>query len=334
MTQHLRPGIWPTFKVRVIANWLDIGTDRFFLERIQSSLFELSHHPRSEKLAYQARSHLQAYYSNVFESIRSAAYDSDPLPQNPLAVIRWRKEVHREDAKRKAYEAARTSKTRSSPGQADLASKDTSVLSLNSPPNISPQVNRPPSKPLHSAEMLNRAEEADAEKHLKKSAALREWVVTPGEMAAYINCRGIVDRFTMPVSQNGASLWGEMPHMDRSPSTISASSTRSRSVVSPSSRMGYIKSPMANVSPNLRKNRGDTDSDSRCHNFRELTGQATRRDEEAVSTIVNASPRPSSPRCAVYGVTSILIMNLIRKGEDQWLQIPKTRRERPGVIAY
>lgn len=225
-----------------------IAADRFSSERIQSSLLELSHHPHAEKLAYQARSHMQAYYSNVFESIRSAAYDPDPLAQNPLAVIRWRKEVHREDAKRKAYEAARISKRRMSPGQVDPASRDTSVLSLNSPPNVSPQVNRPPSRPLHSAEMLNRAEEADPEKYLKKSAALREWVVTPSEMAAYINCRGIVDRFIAPAPHNGTSLWGEVPHMDRSPSTISASSTRSRSVVSPSSRMGYTKSPMANVS--------------------------------------------------------------------------------------
>lgn len=246
--QRSRPGIWLVSKVSSGAQQVSVHTDCFFPERIQSSLLELSHHPRAEKLAYQARSYLQAYYSNVFESIRSPAYDPDPIPQNPLAVIRWRKEVHREDAKRKAYEAARTSKRTLSAGHSDIG-RDTSVLSLNSPPHVSPLLSRPPSKPLHSAEMLNRAEEADAGKHLKRSAALREWAVTPGEMAAYINCKGIVDRFVAP-AHNGTSLWGEMPQMDRSPSTISASSTRSKSVVSPSSRLGYTKSPMTNVSLN------------------------------------------------------------------------------------
>ena len=188
---------------------------------------------------------MQAYYSLVYESIRSPANDPNPIPLNPLAVIRWRKEVLREEAKRKAYEAARTSKKTLSLGHGD-AGRDNSVLSLNSPPQASPQIYRPASKPLHSAEMLLRAEEGDAEKHMKKNAALREWMVTPGQMAAYLNCKGIVDRFIAP-AHNGTSLWGEMPQMDRSPSTMSASSTHSRSVVSPS-RNGYMKFPMTNVS--------------------------------------------------------------------------------------
>lgn len=191
---------------------------------------------------------MQAYYSLVYESIRSPAYDPNPIPLNPLAVIRWRKEVLREEAKRKAYEAARTSKRALSTGHAD-AGRENSVLSLNSPAQASPQIARPPSKPLHSAEMLLRAEEGDAEKHMKKSAALREWMVTPGEMAAYLNCKGIVDRFIAP-AHNGTSLWGEMPQMDRSPSTMSASSTHSRSVVSPS-RSGFTKSPITNVGLDL-----------------------------------------------------------------------------------
>jgi hypothetical protein len=216
------------------------------LERIQSALLELSHHPRAEKLAYQARSYLQAYYSNIYASLRSQQHDPDSVPpHNPLAVIRWRKEVRVEDAKRRAYDAAAQPSLRalsqgSATGSPDTR-KDTSLLSLNSP-EVPPAYSLPPSKPLHSAELLNRIEQNDSGKQLKRSPALREWVVTPSETAAYINCAGVVDRFIPPV-QNGGNLWGDMPSVKRSPSTMTASSRGSRSVASPSSRAWPTRSP-------------------------------------------------------------------------------------------
>ncbi|KAJ9125273.1 hypothetical protein QFC22_000228 [Naganishia vaughanmartiniae] len=214
-----------------------------FQERIQSSLLELSHHPRAEKLAYQARSYLQGYYSNVFASIRDRELDPDPIYVfDPLAVIRWRKAVREEEALRVAYETTRTSAKAFSPGSG-TASFDPRVRtpskSANSP-DMSNGNGQPASRPLHSAELLNRVDQSDTAKHLKVSPALREWVVTPSEIVAYLNCKGVVDHF-VPSSEFEHPVWGEMPRIDRSPSTMTASSTHSRSLTSPSSRMWQMK---------------------------------------------------------------------------------------------
>ncbi|KAJ9101936.1 hypothetical protein QFC19_005017 [Naganishia cerealis] len=215
-----------------------------FQERIQSALLELSHHPRAEKLAYQARSYLQGYYSNVYASVRDRELDPDPIYQfDPLAVIRWRKAVRREEAKRKSYETSRSSTKGFSPGSGTTFFEPrvrTPSKSLNSPDMPSTGNNQPLSKPLHSAELLNRVDQSDTAKHLKVSPALREWVVTPSEIVAYLNCKGVVDHF-VPSNEFEHPIWGEMPQIDRSPSTMTASSTRSRSVTSPSSRMWQIK---------------------------------------------------------------------------------------------
>jgi hypothetical protein len=167
---------------------------------------------------------------------------------DPLAVIRWRRAVREEEAKRVAYEASRTSASASA--KAFSPSSGTATLfdprlrtpskSTNSPDMSNGNGGRPPSRPLHSAELLNRVDQSDTAKHLKVSPALREWVVTPSEMVAYLNCKGVADHF-VPSNEFEHPMWGEMPQIDRSPSTMTASSTHSRSMTSPTSRMWQIK---------------------------------------------------------------------------------------------
>ncbi|KAJ9108917.1 hypothetical protein QFC21_000238 [Naganishia friedmannii] len=228
-----------------VSSGTDAGSlSRSDAERIQLSMLELSHHPRAEKLAYQARSYLQGYYSNVFASIRDRQLDPDPIYVfDPLAVIRWRKAVREEEAKRVAYEASRTSAKAFSPGSGTALFDPrlrTPSKSTNSPDMSFNGIGQPASRPLHSAELLNRVDQSDTAKHLKISPALREWVVTPSEIVAYLNCKGVVDRF-VPSNEFEHPIWGEMPQIDRSPSTMTASSTHSRSVTSPTSRMWQIK---------------------------------------------------------------------------------------------
>lgn len=163
---------------------------------------------------------------------------------DPLAVIRWRRAVREEEAKRLAYEASRTSAKAVSPGSGTTLFDPrlrTPSKSANSPEMSNGNGQQPATRPLHSAELLNRVDQSDTAKHLKVSPALREWVVTPSEVVAYLNCKGVVDHFVPSSHEFQHPIWGEIPRIDRSPSTMTASSTHSRSVTSPSSRMWQLK---------------------------------------------------------------------------------------------
>lgn len=176
--------------------------------KVQSVLLSLPSHPRCEALAYQARSHFQAYYGLMIRSLEDAAErPGQPyLRWNPLRVIRWRKQVLAEEKRRQNWDASVNEQIKSHHRLVQSTEDDgipRDGWESQMPESIGragsrlQQMSKVISPPLRSATALSRALASDpqAAMALRKSATFREWLVLPSEILAFIDCRGNVDYF-------------------------------------------------------------------------------------------------------------------------------------------
>lgn len=193
-------------------------------ENIQSIVLSLPSHPQAEAFAYQARSHFQAYYGLLDYSLGDSHQSPGDvhLPWNPLRVIRWRKQVLAEEHRRKDWDAnvneqrrarSRIPSSQTEPnfgkdGQADRW-HDSPGKMTDSPgkaPSVPPQSNVPKyeSPSLASSVALGRAlaNDPQAALSMRRSAVIKEWLVLPSEVVAFLDCRGHVDYF-VPSEDDG-----------------------------------------------------------------------------------------------------------------------------------
>jgi hypothetical protein len=178
--------------------------------KVQAILHQLPSHPRAEALAYQMRSHFQAYYGLMIRSVEDSAGRPGQryLRWNPLRVIRWRKQVLAEENRRQVWDAGVNQQleahSRLIDGNTSLNRANgvsTWVKNVKEPmaiqANRSHHLTTPSSAPLRSAVALSRALSTDPQAALaaRKSTVLKEWTVLPSEIIAFLDCKGNVDYF-------------------------------------------------------------------------------------------------------------------------------------------
>jgi len=215
-----------------------IGLD--LVAKVQSVLLSLPSHPRCEALAYQARSHFQAYYGLMVRSLEDASEKPGQpyLKWNPLRVIRWRKQVLAEEKRRQNWDSSVNEQIRAHYKLAQDAEEQSAPRdgwerqlpdSIGRSGGRMQQMSKVVSSPLRSAAALSRALASDpqADMSLRKSGAFKEWLVLPSEILAFLDCRGNVDYFVPATdrAQDGlrmAMASAPLPQADGMPVSRSA----------------------------------------------------------------------------------------------------------------